>query len=224
MSDSVVPSAAVPIHAHPLTAKQERKLVDNLEERYLEITRNFKKRSDQSSTLPTLSSYLHAMQPLLSLVLQIPPVNPSTSLRTSLLLRLTGEVMNSIPGYPPDVETLPELLSWLDILDRGWLAVLRLQAWDPVQHEGIDLASTDARSSPPSQTERTRLRSLLVTGTTRMEDWLEPLGKAGANEYGEELERVHLQEGFDELFFRTLTEMGGFGEVASDPAGMIGTC
>ncbi|ETW85079.1 hypothetical protein HETIRDRAFT_311022 [Heterobasidion irregulare TC 32-1] len=211
----------------PLTRKQERKLMDHLEERFLDLTRNYKKRylSEVSSTLPTLSSYLQATRIILSLVLQIPPLDPSTSLRTAYLLRLTNDIMHSIPGYLPDTDTLPELLEWLDVLDRGWLAVLHSQAWDPVLSEGVDVILTPGapimRSSPVTQTERTRLRSLLVTGTGTMEEWMESLDTE-EEDYNSALERLGLQSGFDQLFFRSLTAMGGLGSAASDPAGMVG--
>ncbi|THH21458.1 hypothetical protein EW146_g101 [Bondarzewia mesenterica] len=230
MDGETAPSSPVNHRTRPLTAKQERKLVENLEERFLDLMRNLKKRSDPSSTLRTLSSYLQAAQPLLALILQIPPLDPSTSLRTTFLLRLTNDVMHAIPGYAPDAATLPQLLAWLDVLDKGWLAVLRAQAWDPVAHEGVDLdldlpEDADApprRSTPVNQTERARLHSLLVMGTGAMEEWLEKLNTEG-DDY-EALERLGLQQGFDQLFFRCLAEMGGLSEAANDPSGMIGTC
>ena len=186
---------------------------------------NLLNRSEVSSTLPTLSSYLQATRIILSLVLQIPPLDPSTSLRTAYLLRLTNDIMHSIPGYLPDTDTLPELLEWLDVLDRGWLAVLHSQAWDPVLSEGIDVILTPGapimRSSPVTQTERTRLRSLLVTGTGTMEEWMVGLDTE-EEDYNGALERLGLQSGFDQLFFRSLTAMGGLGGAASDPAGTAG--
>ncbi|KAI0045787.1 hypothetical protein FA95DRAFT_1560838 [Auriscalpium vulgare] len=221
--DENSPPPLVPA-SHALSMRQERKLVDNLDERFLDVTRNYKKRFEPSSSLPDLSAYLHAQQTLLSLILQIPPIDPSTSLRTALLLRLTNDAMNSIPGYPAEPGSLPELLAWLDLLDRGWVAVLRRQAWDTARHDGVESVLPEgAHASAVNQTERTRLRSLLVTGTGRMEEWLEELDGEGET-FGEALERLGLQNGFDELFYRTLTEIGGLGEVASDPSGMIGTC
>ncbi|OCH86184.1 hypothetical protein OBBRIDRAFT_738475 [Obba rivulosa] len=206
----------------PLSSLQERKLVDYLEDQLLDVTRNFKKRSQpESTTLPTLSSYLTATHPLLSLILQIPPIDPSAALRTTLLLRLTGDVMSAIPGYVPDVQTLPQLLSWLDDLDNGWLAVLRGQAWDPETHTGVDPNTTPA--TPMSQTERTRLRSMLITGTGMMEEWLEGLNMNGQS-YELTLETLGLQQDFDELFSKTLTEMGTLHGNDNDPRGMQGTC
>ncbi|RPD69101.1 hypothetical protein L226DRAFT_472322 [Lentinus tigrinus ALCF2SS1-7] len=205
-----------------LSPAQERKLVDYLEDRFLEITRNFKKRSDPSSTLATLASYLEATHHLLFFILQIPPVDPSGPLRTSLLLRLTGEVLLSIPGYTPDLETLPVLLAYLTDLDHGWLAVLRAQAWDADASIGVDAELPDgARVSPMSQTERTRLRSLLLGGTDAIEEWMEKLDTQGEG-FDIALQRVGLEQSFNDLFSETLAEMGSL--AGQDPQGMIGTC
>jgi len=207
--------------------------MDFLEDRFLDLTRNFKKRSEPSTTLPTLSSYLKTSHTLLSLVLQIPPIDPSTSLRTAVLLRLTGEVMDSIPGYKPDTETLAELLDWLNDLDNAWLTVLRSQVWDTERREGVDLildVNTDGdvsglRSSPPTQTERTRLRSLLIGGTAKMEEWLVGLDTSGQDaDYETVLESLGLQQSFDDLFSGTLAEMGSLGAAVNVPEGMEGTC
>ncbi|KAL6308639.1 hypothetical protein BKA93DRAFT_522637 [Sparassis latifolia] len=184
-------------------------------------------RSQPTSTLQTLASYLTASHTLLSLILQIPPFDPSASLRTSLLLRLTGDVLNAIPGYAPDVQTLSQLLTWLDNLDHGWLAVLRCQTWDPDASQGVDIvlpADTVLRSTPTSQTERARLRSMLIAGTDRMEEWLAQLDTE-AEDFQLTLERLGLQQGFDDLFAGTLNEMGSLaGSTVNDPQGMEGTC
>ncbi len=113
---------------------------------------------------------------LLEIILQIPPVNPQTSLRTTLLLRLTGEFLSSVPGYTPDPETIPSLVEWLEELDRGWLAVLRNQAWDPEESEGVDPMfppdGAHSKSTPITQTDRTRLKSLLLQGAEALEEWM----------------------------------------------------
>ena len=164
--------------------------------------------------------------------MQIPPVDPSASLRTSLLLRLTSEVMNSITGYKPDVQTLPQLLDWFNDLDHAWLAVLRFQAWDTDAREGKDVVIDSSEednpsftSSPISQTERTRLRSLLVTGTASMEEWLVALEPNQPEEdYTSVLEKFGLQQGFDDLFTGILAEMGSLDGSMNRPEGMEGTC
>jgi hypothetical protein len=205
--------------ATPLSTAQERRLVEFLEEQFLELTRGYKKRliprdsfrcprtdafgkdrSHPSSALTTLSAYLEASHHLLNLILQIPPIDPSTSLRNTLLLRLTGEIFNSVPGYAPDEKSLEILLDWLQDLDRGWLAVLRSQGWDSEARAGVSVRlPNEARSGSLSQTERIRLKSLLVTGVEAFEEWVGLLHtQSGEGE----------AERFGDLFSGTLTEMG----------------
>src|ERR1700729_3448468 len=133
--------------------------------RIIIITTNLRSQPS-TSKLPTLASYLEANQHLLSLILQIPPIDPSTSLRITFLLRLTGDVMNSIPGYPPDLDTLPDLLEFLDDLDQAWVTVLDSQIWDPNSKSAVDLMipaedlttsnnnTPTIHSTPMNQTER----------------------------------------------------------------------
>ena len=89
--------------------------------------------------------------------------------------------------------------------------------------EDFTANNASIHSTPMNQTERTRLRSLLVTGTAQLEEWL-----AGADQDGLEgegiLERAGLQQGFDDLFERTLGEMGALAGAINDPVGMEGTC
>ena len=103
-------------------------------------------RSDPSSTLTTLAAYLEATHHLLSLILQIPPVDPSAFLRTALILRLTGDVLHPIPDYAPDTATPSLLLAWLTYLDQGWFAVLRAQAWDADACVGCPLSCRRGRA------------------------------------------------------------------------------
>ena len=189
-------------------------------------------RSDSSepsmTRLPTLSSYLDAMHNLLAFILRIPPVDPSTALRTAFLLRLTGDVMNSLTGYPPSMDGLRSLVDFLDDLDQAWVTVLRSQAWDPATGKGIDLVvptdqihpgTTLIRTSPVNQTERTRLRSLLVTGTAGLEEWL--MGSdMGEKDYERALEREGLLQEFNDIFSSTLAELGCQTGPSNDPAGM----
>ncbi|KAF9460873.1 hypothetical protein BDZ94DRAFT_1168805 [Collybia nuda] len=219
-----LPSQA-PRRAKALSSKQERKLVDFLDEKFLHLTRGYKKRSEPTTHLPTLSHYLDETRQILSLVLQIPPIDPSTSLRTAFLLRLTSDVLNSIPGYPVGPEVLPEVLDWLDDLDQAWLAVLQSQVWDPQKGAGTDLlidseeASNGKKSSPITQTESTRLRSLFVGGAVILEEWLESCNTAQGEDDSVEsmLQRLGLQSGFDELFSRTLDYLGGLGGIILEP-------
>lgn len=129
--------------------------------------------------------------------------------------------MTSIPGYPPDLSTLPHLLEFLDDLDQAWVTVLASQIWDPNSKTAVDLViSADElvtngdsndhmkiHSTPMNQTERTRLRSLLVTGTAQLEEWLTGIDNDG-EEFQGALERAGLLQGFNDLFERTLAEMG----------------
>ncbi|KAF4615190.1 hypothetical protein D9613_003415 [Agrocybe pediades] len=220
----------------PLSSKQERKLMDYLDENFLELTRNFKKRSESTSSLKTLTAYLEAARKLLGIILQIPPLDPSAGLRIAYLLRLTGEVLGSIPGYsignsqsvPSVQETLQELADFLDDLDQSWLAVLQGQVWDPEMAEGVDLVlpiddisrtPLPLKSTPPSQTEIARLRSLLFAGESSLEEWLtNQNAQPGENTADKDdlgdvtrmLERMGLLEEFDSLFARTLDYLGDF--------------
>ncbi|KAJ7119011.1 hypothetical protein C8R44DRAFT_625238 [Mycena epipterygia] len=211
-----------PIRA--LTARQERKLVTFLDDKFLELTRGYKKRSN----LPTLSLFLDAAQKILSLVLQIPPIDPSTSLRTAYLLRLTNDILASVPGYPADADNIPILLDWLDDLDQAWLSVLQAQVWDP-ENGAADLvidaeaAAAGTKSSPISQTERTRLRSLLIGGSATLEEWLGDGDASPVTDVQGILERLGVQDGFDELFWRTLQELGGLGGIILQPDTILPT-
>ncbi|KAF8589697.1 hypothetical protein K439DRAFT_300486 [Ramaria rubella] len=194
---------------HALTSVQERRLTDYLDEKILGIQREYKKRSYETSSLRTLHDYVNAAHPLLTIILLIPPIDASVHLRASLLLRLTGELLECLPGYPPESDNIADALDLLDELDQGWLAVLRSQTWNPDSGEGVDLilpSDANLHSPPISQTDRTRLRSLLLLGTDKLEVWLEdlvpPTTDTGINKVLEARQR------FDDLFHRTLTEMG----------------
>ncbi|KAJ6630307.1 hypothetical protein B0H10DRAFT_1984021 [Mycena sp. CBHHK59/15] len=225
-----------------LSARQERKLVYFLDERFLELTRGYRKRYEPTTHLPTLSLYLEASQKILSMILQIPPIDPSTSLRIAYLLRLTSDVLSSVPGYPADAENIPILLDWLDDMDQAWLSVLQAQVWDP-ENGPADLvidaeaAAAGTNSSPITQTERARLRSLLVGGATTLEEWLagggprqtaivedDEDGKSTGAEQDVEsmLQRLGVQDSFDELFWRTLQELGGLGGIVLLPGANSG--
>ncbi|KAH7880090.1 uncharacterized protein C8R40DRAFT_465253 [Lentinula edodes] len=227
-------SASSPTKLRPLSPKQERRLVVFLDNEFLELTRGYKKRfvtrspiihtklytrSSPASHLPTLDAYLQAAQRILGLILQVPPIDPSTSLRIQLLLRLTNEVLTCIPGYPSNSENLPIAMDWLDDLDQSWAAVLQAQVWNPSEGIGEDLI-VDAgdvvrgvKSTPMSQTERTRLKSLLLGGVATLEEWLE--GKPiGVNRQATAVEE---EDGLNDIFSNTLEELGHLGLVAVEP-------
>ncbi|KAF9009667.1 hypothetical protein BDQ17DRAFT_1274673, partial [Cyathus striatus] len=197
-----------PLRTRPLTSAQERRLTTYLDEKFLELTRGYKKRSQPTSSVKTLHAYLSAARHLLSFILQIPPVDPSTSLRTTYMLRLTGDVLGAVCGYPltasptapedltedamdtspdstmPNVNTpaaleadprstLTELIDFLDDLDQAWLAVLQRQLWDPDEGTGVDLVlDVTYKSTPLTQTDIARLRSIIVGGEEVLEVWL----------------------------------------------------
>ncbi|KAJ7778825.1 hypothetical protein DFH07DRAFT_796134 [Mycena maculata] len=219
-----------------LTTRQERRLVNFLDDEFLSLTRNYKKRSETSTNLPTLQLYFAATTKILSMILQIPPIDPSASLRTAYLLRLTNDVLSSVQGYPADTENIPFVLDWLDDLDQAWLVVLQAQTWDPENGPadlviGADEAAAGTKSSPITQTERTRLKSLLLGGSATLEEWLggeAPRPSTIIEEDEDEdmepvadvegmLERLGVQDGFDQLFWRTLQELGALSGVGPPP-------
>jgi hypothetical protein len=147
------------------------------------------------------------MREVMSVILRIPPEDPS-SLRASFLLRLTGEALSSIPGYPAEPDDIPQIMDWLDDLDQAWLCVLRSQVWEPPEQGGSEIPADREPStgaSSMSQTDRTRLRSLLVAGKAELEDWwAEMAGDEASIE--ERFGRLQVQER-PEIFFETLPEL-----------------
>ena len=196
----------------------------------------------------TLPAYLEAARHLLLLVIQIPPIDPSTGLRTAYLLRLTGDVLFAIPGYQLETstttsiqETLRDVLEFLSDLDQAWLAVLQSQVWDPSTGQAVDLvvdlhdddsqtinppsnmpsALSSVKSTPPSQTEVTRLQSLLFTGESSLEEWLtnekSRADDADNDDVSGMLDRMGLLDEFDSLFVRTLDFLGSFTGTTAEP-------
>ena len=114
------------------------------------------------------------------------------------------------------------------------MAVLQNQIWNPNRAEGVDLVITldpnpaspadmqPYKSSPPSQTDVTRLRSMLFSGQSALEEWIslqkntsDPVRDLDAGDVSIMLTRMGLLDQFDSLFVRTLDFLGGFsGEVA----------
>ena len=130
------------------------------------------------------------------------------------LLRYTNDTLNAIPGYPPQPEAVPHLKGWLDVLDRGWSAVLQRRRWDTANREGTGVAQ---ESLAVNMTERTRLKSLLLSGTESLAEWLErtrkaqlqEFAKAAEDEGNEELEGETVNmEAFEDVFSRTLEDLG----------------
>jgi hypothetical protein len=154
------------------------------------------------------------MQNLLTLTLQVPPVTPSGMLRISLLLRLTSTAIGDIPGYTADSIDLAPLLKWLDLLDRGWLSVLCKQAWDPVTGDSVELPQHLLEiTSPPTPTDCTRVYSLLITGESALEGWMEDKGKYDEDSLVHDMRRLghQHQNVFDQTFHRTLAKLRELG-------------
>ncbi|KAI4525721.1 hypothetical protein K525DRAFT_265790 [Schizophyllum commune Loenen D] len=196
----------------PLSTRQERRLMDYLDERLLNLMRNYKKRAEDSTSTPTLQAYLQESRQILSLILQIPPVQPSASLRTAYLLHLTNDVISAIPGYPAELESLPDLLTWLNELDRAWQVVLAGQIWRPEEHIGVDPPEGSAlqRRNLITQTDRTRLKSMLISGSAVIEDWVGEIvaqDDVDAEDIESMLQRLGIAEGSVRIFPGTLDEL-----------------
>jgi len=145
----------------PISYAQERRIINYVDEQSLEISRAYMKRNLSSSHLRTLSAFVDAWRPLLfDMVMRIPPLEPSGRSRILLMLKMTGDLLDAIPGYPPfsgtnipDEEELPavsdpqdgdnsplgSLYQFIMTLDQAWVACLRCQAWDHVNRQGVDI-------------------------------------------------------------------------------------
>lgn len=116
--------------------------------------------------------------------------------------------------------------------------MLRGEVWDPEAREGValeqaagtdgDVAMHDANSAADdasenlpsrvvSQTDRTRLRSMIVAFSSALEEWLDAgltvrsdgtSGDGATLDLETALERLGLEERFNDMFLRTLREMG----------------
>ena len=186
---------------------------------------DWKKRSVPASPASTLEQYIDRAHRLLAFTLQMHPTGARAWMRTDFLLRLTGDALKSVPRYPcpplslrdstsEDTEDvgLLKLFAFLDTLDKGWVAVLRGQKWDMERNEGVDATSAGAaQAGRMSQTERTRVRSMLLNDTTPLEVWLAGEGDDGmADGPGEgKGERMLVLErlGLNDLFSDTLGEL-----------------
>lgn len=159
--------------------------------------------------------------------------------------------MTAIVGYKPRVEDLDGVLEWLEVLDVGWEGVLRGVPWEAAiltesgssvirsggagggDREGrgggggggqTRLDGEGEKMEALTQTEKTRLKSLLITGAARIDEWLEGLqpeedsrieelgdqnmlGEGGVSDYIGVLESRGLRERFERLFERTLREL-----------------
>ncbi|GAA5947261.1 hypothetical protein JCM3765_001595 [Sporobolomyces pararoseus] len=114
----------------PLSAAQESRLIRHLDPALLSLSGSFESRHSLNSQLPTLSSFLDAIVPLLSLVLAIPAAKPSGGLRVAYLLQLTGYLSPAIEGYPLNDDSIDKLFAFIERFDRGWAVALEGKEWD----------------------------------------------------------------------------------------------
>jgi len=154
----------------PLSAAQESRLIRHLDPALLSLSGSFESRHSPSSQLPTLSSFLEALVPLLSLVLAIPAAKPSGGLRVAYLLQLTGYLGPAIEGYPLNEESLDKLFSLIDRFDRGWSAVLEGREWDSVKGK-----AKDEEESHEGETEEYEVQPLRNTDLVRIKSLIQDL-------------------------------------------------
>lgn len=120
--------------------------------------------------------------------------------------------MEDITGYSPGGTDLVPLLEWSDMLDCGWLCVLCRRAWDPLRGEGVVLPEELVEKTPlPTQTDCTRVHSLLITGIGALENWMEGEHEDKEDSLVHDMRRLGYQSTFDELFHRTLTKLHELG-------------
>ncbi|KAJ1310517.1 hypothetical protein OPQ81_007248 [Rhizoctonia solani] len=152
-------TSSVPTHLSPA---QLHRLNDYLEAKCLELTRGVRKRLEPESPYSTLPAYLQASSSLVTMILLIPP---EEGVRTSWLLRVTGDVFENVPAYQLDtfletvvgedeaegegeteqvpvlsdqgLETLDQVFQLFEKLDAGWCAVIRNERWDPKHGHGV---------------------------------------------------------------------------------------
>ena len=96
-----------------LTQQQERRLWTHIDDRLLSLERDERKHAFGS-----LTGLLDRLMSILTLILQVPPVDPWGSVRVSYLLTLTGSVINYITSLPlismpvnPSQPATPDTLS-----------------------------------------------------------------------------------------------------------------
>ncbi|KDN40669.1 hypothetical protein RSAG8_07998, partial [Rhizoctonia solani AG-8 WAC10335] len=186
---------AVPTH---LSAAQLYRLDEYLEAKCLELTRGVRKRLEPESPYSTLSAYIAASSSLVTVILLIPP---SEGIRTSWLLRVTGDVFENVPAYPLEtvveeeekeqipvlgeqgLQVLDQVFQLFEKLDAGWGAVIRNERWGSQERHGTFEPDESGQPSPNSTfstTDRIRLRSLIISGKHELDDWLAEHG-GGAN-------------------------------------------
>ncbi|KAI5452204.1 hypothetical protein NCC49_001139 [Naganishia albida] len=179
-----------PRSSRKLTAAQQAILEEHLEEQFRNLDRDYNKRTDPNSAIPTVDILLSKrLTSLLSLILAIPPIPPTQHLQVAFLLRFTSAAREWIAGYPlqwPDwytansntgaafapeeqaQNTITLLLEFLRKLDAGWRRVLLPQISTEMP------VNTSATSPAPSltATEKIRLRSCVMSIRQTLLRWL----------------------------------------------------
>jgi hypothetical protein len=98
-------------------------------------------------------------------------------------------------------------MQWLDMLDRGWLSVLYRRTWDPMRG-GVGLPEELLKKTPlPTQTDCTRVHSLLGMGISALENWMEGKSEDDEGNLVHDMRRLGYQSTFDEVFYRTLSKL-----------------
>ncbi|KDE03983.1 hypothetical protein MVLG_05552 [Microbotryum lychnidis-dioicae p1A1 Lamole] len=157
-------SAGSPLQA--LTERQESRLVLFLDQQLLLLSQAFESRSSPNSAHRTLASYLGTLTNLLTnMILTIPPIEPSHSLRIAYALTLTGLLAPAIKAYPIPEATLPILWTTLKTFDQAWIKILLLRLPGPSGPEklpsDLEEISIASSSTSTSWTVRARLSSLI---------------------------------------------------------------
>ncbi|KAF8759068.1 SIKE family [Rhizoctonia solani] len=179
-----------------LSPAQLHRLNDYLEAKCLELTKGVRKRYEPDCPYSTLTSYLTASSSLVNMILLIPP---SEGVRTSWLLRVTGDIFENVPAYQLDtvLETVVEEQGEQEqvpiLSDKGLERSTRSlncskETWDIratafwIQQPDTSELGTEAPTSNSvfSTTDRIRLRSLIISGKHEFDDWLAEHG-GGAN-------------------------------------------
>lgn len=96
------------------------------------------------------------------------------------------------------------------MLDHGWLCVLCGRAWDPARYGGVELPEELLENAPlPTQTDCTRVRSLLITVTAigALGNWMEGKNEDDEDNLIHDMQRLGCQGTFDMLFHQTLTRL-----------------
>lgn len=125
------------------------------------------------SRIPDLPAMTEQIRPLLTVVLSIPPFSTSAALRSSYLLRLTGDVQEGVAIFGLSDYQFAALSEFFDLLDRGWHCCLSGHVWDSAAQTGVPVAvdsdfdNADGHTPPSAprgvpSTDRVRLSSLLL--------------------------------------------------------------